>query len=329
MRGHSFWFVIARIRQLAETKQSQSISSYKGRDCHALITGLAMTERRFSTLRLIFMRKELKKLGLSDREIEIYLFGLGAGPATAQNIANNTKIKRPTVYVDLERLKQLGLVNQSFKGKKKLFEMASPEKLLRITEREKEETEEKEAGIKNIITSLKAIANKSEFASDVRMLEGFSAIEEILGDFARIKSPTYAISSGAYFEKVKWANFMKNIAGVRERHKNKIYLITDPHSLEIKLYLMEDTDIREFRFLPIGTRLPSMLFICEDKVALISMEEPYSSILIKNRTIAETEKFMFDIIWQSLEGKNLPDTKAIEEARSIRLTAACNSGKVN
>ncbi len=254
------------------------------------------------------MRKELKKLGLSDREIEIYLFGLGAGPSTAQNIANATKIKRPTVYVDLERLKQLGLVNQNFKGKKKLFEMAPPEKLLRITEREKEETEEKEEGIKNIITSLRAIANKSELASDVKIFEGFPAIEEILSEFARIKNSTYAISSGTYLEKSKWANFMKNIASIRERQKNKIYIITDPHPLEIKLYLRENTDIREYRFLPFGLKLPSMMFICEDKIALISMQEPYSSILIKNRTIAETEKFMFDSLWKELEGKNLPDT---------------------
>jgi len=265
------------------------------------------------------MRQELKKLGLSDREIEIYLFGLGVGPASAQSIANATKIKRPTVYVDLDRLKQLGLVNQSFKGKKKFFAMAPPEKLFRVIEKEKDELAEKEAGIKNIISNLKALADKAEFASDIQVFEGFSAIEEIISEFAKTKNPTYAISSGIYFEKVKWPNFMSNIAKVRERSKNKIFIITDPHPLEIKLYLMEDTDARELRFLPAGIKLPSMLFICEYKVALISMEEPYSSILIKNRTIAETEKFMFDIIWQNLEGKNLPDAKQIDEARKIQL----------
>lgn len=265
------------------------------------------------------MRKELKNLGLSDRETDIYIFGLGAGPTTAQNIANATKIKRPTVYVDLERLKQLGLVHQSFKGKKKLFEMAQPEKLFQITEKEKEKTKEKEIGIENIVSSLKAIANKSEMASDVKMFEGFPAIEDIVSEFARVKSPTYAISSGSYLEKTKWASFMKNIASIRERQKNKIYIITDPHPLEIKLYLMEDTDAREYRFLPSGVQLPSMMFMCEDKIALISMKEPYSSIVIKNQTVAETEKFMFDIIWQSLEGKNLPDEKMKEEAGIIRI----------
>jgi HTH-type transcriptional regulator, sugar sensing transcriptional regulator len=272
---------------------------------------------KLSTLKLIFMRKELKKLGLSDREIEIYLFGLGAGPTTAQNIANYTKIKRPTVYVDLERLKQFGLINQSFKGKKKLFEMAPPEKLLRLIEKEKEEIEEKEIGIKNIISGLKAIASKSEFASEVRIFEGFEEAENIISEFAKIKSPTYTISSGTYLEKSKWANFMKNIASIRERRKNKIFIITDPHPLEIKLFLMEDTDAREYRFLPAGIKLPSMMFICEDRIALISMKEPYNSILIKNRTIAEMQKIMFDIIWQSLEGKNLPIQEQIEKARRV------------
>lgn len=260
------------------------------------------------------MRNNLKKIGLSDKEIEIYLAGLKSGPATVQKLAQTSKIKRPTVYVVLDRLKELGLVNQRIRGNKKLFEMAEPKKLLKFVEKEKEEIEEKEKDINKIISNLEAMAKKAEFATDVKVYEGFEAIAEILGEFARTKSPTYAISSGEYFSKISFKKFMVKVGDVRERFKNKIYLITDPHPAPVKIYLMEDP-IREFRFLPKGMRLPSMLNICQDKVALISVQEPYSIIVVQNKTIAETIKFMFNIIWQSLEGKNIPLPEMIEEAK--------------
>lgn len=270
------------------------------------------------------MRNVLKKFGLSDKEIDLYIAGLKSGPASVQDLAKSSGIKRPTVYVIIEHLQKLGLANQSFKGEQKLFEMARPQKLFKFIDEEKRETEEKEKSLGKIISDLEALARKPEFAADIKIYEGFDKIVEIIGEFARNKNLTYAISSAYYFdkiamEKILMETFMKNSVKIREKYKNRIQIITDPNPFMVRLYLLEYTDVREFRFLPEGVKLPAMMNICDDRVALISARKPYSIVVIKNQTIAVMIKFLFEMTWQSLEGKNLPTPEQIEEARKIKL----------
>lgn len=256
------------------------------------------------------MKKELKNLGLSDKEIEIYLAGLKLGPATAQHLAGVSKIKRPTVYFIIDRLKKLGLANQSFRERKKVFEMAPPEKFLKFIEEEKEKIKKKEQSIKKVISSLETLASKSEFASDIRIYDGYDATMNVLIELGKTKSPTYSFYSSHYFPLEDYEKIKKTVAEfnrVKRTAGSKLYVITDHIPLTSKFFPSADEGIREFRFLPEEVKLPAMVDISEDIVALSSVRDGYSCIVIKNKTIAETLKIIHGIIWQSLEGKNLPE----------------------
>lgn len=256
------------------------------------------------------MRSELKAIGLTDKETEIYLAGLKLGPTTAQQLADASEVKRPTVYFIIDRLKKLGLANQSFRGRKKVFEMAPPEKLAKFIEEEKIKLKKKEQGINKIISSLQVMASKSEFASDIKIYEGYDATMNALIELSKTKSPTYSFYSSHYFpledyEKIKKTvaefNRVKRIAG------SKLYVITDHIPLTSKFFPSADEEIREFRFLPKDIKLPAMVDISEDIVALSSVRNGYSCIVIKNKTIAETLRIIHGIVWQGLGGKNLPE----------------------
>lgn len=260
------------------------------------------------------MRTELKKLGLSDKEIEIYLAGIKAGPLSVQKLAEIAKVKRPTAYEVLDHLKKLNLVTQNFKGKKKFFAMASPQKLLRFAEEKKEDALEMEKSLLKIISNLEAIAGKTDLATDVKIYEGWDGIVEVMVNFAKTDAPFYSIYSSYYLNglnpkmlaRVEKTVFKINEA--RSKVKNKIYVITNYSEISRKLHLLGQTGMREFRYLPEDVKLPAMVDICEDKVALSSVKEKdkYGVVLIQNSLVAETLKFMHQTIWQSLQGKNLP-----------------------
>lgn len=255
------------------------------------------------------MRIELKSLGLTDKEIEIYLAGLRLGPATAQELAESSEVKRPTVYFIVDRLKKIGLANQSFLGKKKVFEMAPPEKLAKFIEEEKAKLKKKESGIIKIISSLKVMASKSEFASDIKIYEGYDETMGALIEAGKTSEPIYSIYSSHYFDKKDYDKIKKTVMEfnkTRVKYGGKNYVITDPSPLTYQLAPSWDRDVREYRFLPPGMKLPAMVDIKEDMVALSSVHGKYSCIIIKNKTVAATLKFMFDMIWEGLEGKNLP-----------------------
>lgn len=258
------------------------------------------------------MKNELKAIGLTDKEIDIYLAGLKLGPTTAQYLADASRVKRPTVYFIIDRLKQLGLANQTFSGKKKVFEMAPPEKLKKFVDEEKEKLKKKEQGINKIISSLEVMASKSEFASEVKIYDGYDATMDALIELGKTKSPTYSFYSSHYFPLEDYDKIKKTIAEynkVKRMAKSKLYIVTDQMPLTSKFFPSADAEIREFRFLPENIMLPAMVDISEDVVTLTSVRDGYSCIVIKNKTIADTLRAIHSIVWQSLGGRNLPDSE--------------------
>lgn len=253
------------------------------------------------------MKKELKEIGLSDKEIDLYLAGLKLGPTTAQKLAETSEIKRPTVYFIVDRLKRLGLVNQSFLRRKKVFEMAAPEKLAKFIEEEKINLKKKEQGINKIISNLKVMASKSEFASEIKIYEGYDATMDALIELGKTKSPTYSFYSSHYFPLEDYEKIKKTIAEfnkVKRMAKSKLYVITDQVPITSKFFPSADAELREFRFLSREIKLPAMVDISEDTVALSSVRDGYSCIVIKNKTIADTLRIIHGIVWQSLGDKS-------------------------
>jgi hypothetical protein len=92
----------------------------------------------------------------------------------------------------------------------------------------------------------------------------------------------------------------------RQIGKTKAYIIADHHPQNLKFYKEGDTVFREIRFLPEVTNHDSGLVLYGQKIALISLQKPFSSILIKNKEIYSLIKFIFDSLWKKLENKNLP-----------------------
>lgn len=75
------------------------------------------------------MEKLLIQIGLSDKEAATYLKLLELGSGSVQKIAGATGIKRVTMYVIIDRLKQFGLVNELGEGKKVRYRAAHPSSL--------------------------------------------------------------------------------------------------------------------------------------------------------------------------------------------------------
>ena len=87
---------------------------------------------------------ELKHLGLSEKEAQVYLSALDLGPATAQDISDKSKVNRATTYVMIEMLAARGLMNTFEKEKRRYYFAESPERLSSILRIQQKELEEKQ-----------------------------------------------------------------------------------------------------------------------------------------------------------------------------------------
>lgn len=97
---------------------------------------------------------ELRKLGLKEKEVDVYLAGLALGMTTVQNIAKQAGVTRPTTYETISGLQEKGLFGETKQGKKRYFVAQSPEKILSILRLQKRELEEKEREFIRIIATL-------------------------------------------------------------------------------------------------------------------------------------------------------------------------------
>lgn len=124
---------------------------------------------------------ELRKLGLTEKEVRVYLAGLELGPSSVQNIAQKAGLTRPTTYKIIEKLKEKRLFSETKEKKRKFFVSQSPESILGILRIQKREIEEKERELIRIIATLEDKYSKArEKIKTFKGREGLKSLEEII-----------------------------------------------------------------------------------------------------------------------------------------------------
>jgi len=124
---------------------------------------------------------ELRKLGLTEKEVRVYLVGLELGPVSVQDIAKVAQIARPTTYEIIKKLEERGLFAEGKQKKKRLFVAQSPKRILGILRNQRREIEEKEREFIRIIAVLEAKYSKEKEGVKVfEGKEGIRALEEII-----------------------------------------------------------------------------------------------------------------------------------------------------
>ena len=123
---------------------------------------------------------ELRKLGLNEKEVKVYLAGLELGPNSVQNIAKRAGLTRPTTYEIIKSLERKGLFTEGKEKKKRFFVAQSPERILGLLRTQKREIEEKEREFIRIIASLESKYSKEGEIKVFKGRGGLKALEEIL-----------------------------------------------------------------------------------------------------------------------------------------------------
>ena len=132
---------------------------------------------------------ELRKLGLKEKEVNVYLAALELGFSSVQNIAKKAEISRPTAYEIIKELIGKGLMKEikrqgTTQGERTFFAAESPDNLLGLLRVQKREIEEKEREFVRIISALRAKYNIAG-QSEIRGFKGKNEIKVLLDDFSQ------------------------------------------------------------------------------------------------------------------------------------------------
>lgn len=246
---------------------------------------------------------ELKKLGLKDKEAAVYLACLENGPSSVQHISRKAKVVRATTYVVLESLAQQGLVTHYKEGKKTLFSAEPPRQLMRLLERQREEVEEKERELEDLLPELQVLMKSAGDRPSIRYFSGKEGLHVMRQEIVMYCEPgdvIYNFTPTDHLDAV-FADEEENFFRQREaKHiKSKTILTTRSSSRKSALFSAKNTKYAERRYVP-PELFPSTsgLTIYGDRIAIGAFTGQLGGVVIESSAMAEMMRRMFELAWR-------------------------------
>lgn len=242
---------------------------------------------------------QLKKLGLSQKEAQLYLTSLETGPATVAKLAQKSGLKRGTIYEFLGKMLEKGLLEMTISGKRKLYAGVEPKKLQKIIERQKEILE-------NLLPDLSLLTIGSSAKPKINFYEGREGMLSVFYDILDLPEGSEVLGFATYegihklFSKKEIDVYIKKRA--EKKIKQKLIVPTDEfieeRSSDNKKELRETILIPRKNFL-----IKSDISIYQNKVAIVSLADEQVGVIIESSQIAETQRAIFNLLWHSLRKK--------------------------
>ncbi|HTK04776.1 MAG TPA: helix-turn-helix domain-containing protein [Candidatus Eisenbacteria bacterium] len=243
----------------------------------------------------------LKKLGLSDSEIAIYLALTESGALTAAELVKATRGKRPTVYYALRQLIDRGLCHKAGGAGVDRFQ-AEPAKALRrvLDEREREHAQLAK-DIDAIVPALSKKGGMAEGMPAVSFYEGEAAMRQAIMDTLYCRSRH--IDSLAPADNFFWqAGKAFGAEYVRERVARKITTRNlwekplDPSTMRTQY-----AAVSKVRILPksMHGRFRTTVFAYDDVVLYISSKKNGYALLVRSKEHVEFMRAMYDALWET------------------------------
>jgi sugar-specific transcriptional regulator TrmB len=247
----------------------------------------------------------LTKLGLSEKEIKVYLHCLSKkeGAFTAE-ITTETGIKRSTVDIVVDKLLDRGFLSYFIDGKRKKYTAEDPKALLYTFENSLGE-------LKKILPFLYTAGAKERNVPKIRFYQGEESVLRMFDDIFL----TLRVNGKKEKELLAIASIddMNNaIGGIQAKVQAKriqervsLKIITPQAPLADKLYAesLEDTNtLRSVKFFnPEKYPFRVALNIYDENVSIFNLKENPNGVIIEDADLADSLRSLFFLVWDNLK----------------------------
>lgn len=241
----------------------------------------------------------LKKIGLTNGEIKVYLALLEIGSSSIGEIIKKSKVSGSKTYEVLDRLMDKGLASSITKNNVKHFEAASPERILDYLEEKKQTIDAEKIQVQQIIPDL-ILKQKSTNKSEVKVFtgwEGLKTAEEYI--LSSLDRGDEWLSMGLTSQPKEWEIYFdkKQVERANKGIIHKHLLNKKYKSLYENRKHLAHT---EFRFLPEQMEMPTSTEVFKNNVLIfIIIKESPMAIIIKNESVAESFRKYFYTMWNA------------------------------
>ena len=231
----------------------------------------------------------LQKIGLSQNEAKVYLTLLKIGSAKAGKIAKECGLNRTSTYNSLRSLIDKGLVSYVIIGKIRWFQASPPSNLEVYLKNKMEVLEEN-------LPDLEKIYRANRMESSVRLFKGNKGVRTVLEDIISTGRTNLILGSEGQLEERMPYYASRFTRRLKEKGIKVRSIVRSGRKGEV-------SEVSEVRFVPKNVESPMVTNIYGNKIALIIWSNPPEAIIIENEMAARAYRSYFELLWNSIEGR--------------------------
>ncbi|MFH1047994.1 MAG: helix-turn-helix domain-containing protein [Patescibacteria group bacterium] len=252
----------------------------------------------------------LRQVGLSDKEIRVYLALLSCGASSAKRLSKDTELPKSAVSESLAKLQDSGLISAFQKHKKQQYAAEDPEKLLDLVVQREQNMLNLKRRVNELLPELKSIYSHGGNRSTIKYYEGLKGVDIILKDVLTSMTEhsgdkCYRVFSSPRLRQFIYTNFP---------HFTKERIA---RGIRVKVLVTGDEQpsrpLMEQKSIPVSDSVPTYCFVYLNKISFISIDsdDNVSGVIIDDANIAGTQKIIFDHIWNQFNEKRRISVEAM------------------
>ena len=234
-----------------------------------------------------------QNLGLTDKEAKVYLAILGLGDSTILPIAKRSGVKRTSIYYFIDRLVELGLVDQAKIRGRMHYKAKPPEQLVNLQEQRLSE-------VKKALPQFESLYNVSTKKPRISYFEGPEQMRQIMYEEWKCKEVLFIWPTLNVLEVIGGAKFLEEIVqGDVERGVKLRIIRFRSQTAAWQGAKHGEVPGREIRFAPEGLDLPMAIGIFDTgKVGFLTSKKEGFGILIESEELYQAMRVFFELFWE-------------------------------
>lgn len=242
---------------------------------------------------------ELKKCGLTETEVILYVEGLKYASIGVSELVKQTRIKRTTVYHALDTLMQKGIVAKKGTGSRLVFSMIAPEHLEKLLDEKIALIGKQKELLKKCVPLLAARDQKTTTETQVSHFEGTEGVKMVVEEALYAKTRRWDIISPPrnFFSEFNraYAQYFLETRRARDIIARSLWESTENR----RMLTAEELKQRQPRMLPpaMHGKFKSVIIVFDNKVAIISSLKELTAVLIQSNEIHDTMEALFEGLW--------------------------------